>query len=269
MKKSLLPILLIVMSVAVGNAQTFVIGDMNGDGELNVSDVTLLVSTILGNSSPQYISGDDIIVESRDYVDLDLPSGTLWATCNLGATRPEEYKDLYYAWGETSTHPDKLYRWAEYKYCNGENNTITKYCSDSSYGLNGFTDERTELEAVDDVATAKWGKDWEMPTKEQIMELVLECNWTWTTLNGVEGYKVSSKKSDRSIFLPACGSRWSNWLEGPEVSGFHGGNYWSKTLDTNSPCNAWYLKIYKDRGGESSNQSRHYGMQIRPVRATE
>lgn len=271
MKKIFFPFLLLALVASTGRAQILV-GDMNGDGILNVSDITSLVSAILGNASPQYISGSDIIVESRDYVDLDLPSGTLWATCNLGASCPEGYVDRYYAWGETAIHPDKSYRWNNYKYSNGDIVGdrwvgITKYCNDSSYGLNGYTDQLTELEAVDDVATAKWGEDWKTPTLEQAMELSSECTWTWTTLNNVEGYRVKSKKSERSIFLPACGCRWSEWLEGPGISGYHGGCYWTSTLYTNSPTNAWYIHAYKDRGGEISHQARSYGFQIRPVRA--
>ena len=105
---------------------------------------------------------------AHEYVDLGLPSGLLWATCNVGATSPEDYGD-YFAWGETQ--PKDTYEWSTYQYCNGSYNTLTKYCSNSSYGYNGFTDNLTTLLPEDDAATANWGGNWRMPTKEEFQEL--------------------------------------------------------------------------------------------------
>ena len=129
-------------------------------------------------------------IDGHDYVDLGLPSGTLWATCNIGADSPEDY-GLYFAWGETvpyggtdesnamnysyaSTYTKTYYDWSTYKFCNGLSSTMTKYCSNSSYGNNGFTDTLTELVPEDDAATANWGSEWCMPTIEQFMELINE-----------------------------------------------------------------------------------------------
>ena len=78
----------------------------------------------------------------HDYVDLGLPSGILWATCNVGAFTPEDYGD-YFAWGETQ--PKDMYNWSTYQYCNGSGTTFTKYCSNSDYGYSGFTDNLTTL----------------------------------------------------------------------------------------------------------------------------
>ena len=102
------------------------------------------------------------------WVDLGLPSGTLWATCNVGASKPEEYGD-YYAWSETE--PKTTYTWSTYKWCKGSENTMIKYCVQSSSGYNGFTDALTELLPEDDAATANWGLPWRMPSKGQIEEL--------------------------------------------------------------------------------------------------
>ena len=102
------------------------------------------------------------------WVDLGLPSGTLWATCNVGANAPEEYGD-YFAWGETQSKD--YYYWDTYQYCMGSSATMTKYCNKSNYGYNGFTDNLTTLLPEDDAATANWGTDWRMPTRDEWDEL--------------------------------------------------------------------------------------------------
>lgn len=106
--------------------------------------------------------------EQHDYVDLGLPSGTLWATCNVGASNPWDEGD-YFAWGETK--PKSNYSRSTYKYANGDSNGLTKYCKDPDYGYNGYTDSRTTLELSDDAATANWGSSWCMPTQAQFQEL--------------------------------------------------------------------------------------------------
>ena len=94
-------------------------------------------------------------------VDLDLPSGIKWATCNVGAEKPEDYGN-YYAWGEVL--PKEDYSWATYKYTNGASAIFTKYCNNASQGDNGFTDNKTTLEPEDDAAHVNWGGSWRMPT---------------------------------------------------------------------------------------------------------
>ena len=120
-----------------------------------------------GGNGPQNDSIiDDGLLNGHAYVDLGLPSGILWATCNLGADTPEDFGD-YFAWGETE--PKELYDWKSYKYgCfNHERYELNKYCTDSVYGLNGFVDDLTLLELEDDVARACWGDGWRMPTIEE------------------------------------------------------------------------------------------------------
>ena len=190
------------------------------------------------------------VSDGREYVDLCLPSGTLWATCNVGANSPEEYGD-YFAWGETE--PKGTYNWSTYKWCNGSNDTMTKYCTDSSYGYNGFTDGKTELDPEDDAATANWGSGWQMPSLEQMEELYNSSNTTteWTQQNDVNGYKITSNSNGNSIFLPAKGGSSS---------------YWSRSLNADYSNSAYYLGIYS-RGIETyDNAFRCNKNSVRPVR---
>ena len=186
-------------------------------------------------------SDDDggIKYKGHEYVDLGLPSGLKWATCNIGATTPEGYGD-YYAWGETETK--STYDWSTYKWCNGSKTTMTKYCTDSDYGYNGFTDNKTTLELSDDVAHVKWGGSWRLPTKAEFKELEENCTWTWTTQNGVKGYKVTGKTNGNSIFLPAAGCRGSSSLSGAGSVGV----YWSSSLNESYSYSAWYLYFNSD-----------------------
>jgi hypothetical protein len=192
------------------------------------------------------------------YVDLGLPSGTKWATCNVGADSPEDYGD-YFAWGETT--PKDTYNWSTYQYCNGSNNTLTKYCDDANYGYNGFTDDLTTLLPEDDAATANWGPDWRMPTKEEWQELLDNTTVTWTTQNGVSG-RLFTAANGNSLFLPAAGGRWDDELD--DVGDY--GNYWSSSLDTGHPYDAWIFGFYMDYFFDMASQVRFIGFTVRPVR---
>ena len=194
----------------------------------------------------------------HEYVDLGLPSGTKWATCNVGANSPEEYGD-YFAWGETE--PKSYYGWSTYKWCNGSYDTQTKYCTSSSYGT---VDNKTTLDLSDDAAYVNWGSSWRMPTKAEYDELINTSytTWTWTTQNGVKGYKVTSKTNGNSIFLPAAGCRDDSDLYN---AGF-GGGYWSSSLSTGNSYDACNLDFYSDEV-DSYYGNREYGQSIRPVLA--
>ena len=198
--------------------------------------------------------GGDGTLNGHAYVDLGLPSGTLWATCNVGASSPEEYGD-YYAWGETESK--STYAWSTYKWCNGSYNTLTKYCTDSSCGT---VDNKKVLESSDDVAHVKWDGNWRMPTNAEMTELLGYCTWTWTTQGGKNGYKVTSKKNGNSIFLPAAGYRNGSSLYNAGSYGY----YWSSSLDTSYPNDACYV------GFDSSDvnryyDDRYYSRSVRPV----
>ena len=188
-----------------------------------------------------------------EWVDLGLPSGLKWAACNVGATSPEEYGN-YYAWGETE--PKTIYDWSTYKWCNGSNTTLTKYNTDSDYGT---VDDKTVLDPEDDAAAVNWGGAWRMPTDAEWTELRTNCTWTWTTKNGVNGYEVKGT-NDNSIFLPAAGYRVGDDLY---YAGYYG-RYWSSSLSTGSPYNAWYVYFYSGYVSRS-NYYRCYGQSVRPV----
>ena len=190
-------------------------------------------------------------------VDLGLPSGLKWASCNVGATTPEDYGN-YYAWGEVPPKDD--YSWATYKHANGAYDKLTKYCNKASYGDNGFTDNKTTLDPEDDAATANWGNAWRIPTDAEWKELQENCTWTWTTQNGVNGYQVASKTNSNSIFLPAAGYRYFTDLYFVGSDGY----YWSSSLGTDRPGDAWSVDFNSDYVGRF-NDYRYDGQSVRPV----
>ena len=198
-------------------------------------------------------------INGHDYVDLGLPSGTLWATMNVGADSPEDYGD-YFAWGETVGYDDgyTTFDWTNYRHCKGSENTLTKYCNDSNYGYNGFTDTLTELEPEDDAAYVYWGRKWRMPTDAQWAELRTECTWSWTTKNGVNG-SLGTGPNGNSIFIPAAGNRYSDSL----INAGSCGHYWSRSLATGGIA----LGVAIDSDGAYGDYSdRRYGLSVRPVR---
>ena len=211
--------------------------------------------TVYGNQLNFTTTNDEY---DYDYVDLGLPSGLLWATCNVGADNPEDYGD-YFAWGETQ--PKDTYNWSTYQYCNGSYNTLTKYCTNSSYGYNGFTDNLTTLLPEDDAATANWGSDWRMPTKEEWQELYNNTTHTWTTQNGVNG-RLFTASNGNSLFLPAAGYRGGSSLYYAGI----GGDCWSSSLYTGNPYGAWGLNFDSGEYG-MLNGYRSYGHSVRPVRS--
>ena len=193
--------------------------------------------------------------KGHEYVDLGLPSGTMWATCNVGADTPSEYGE-YYAWGETT--PKDTYNWSTYKYCNGD---YTKYCPHSDFGYNGFTDDLKTLQPSDDAATANWGEGWSTPTYNQWVELLTKCSHSWTTINEVKGCLFTARNGN-SIFLPAGDSRYD---EESRITGDEG-SYWSSTLHQYLPdgVKGFRFIISFEDCDLYDTFSRAYG---RPVRA--
>jgi len=201
---------------------------------------------------------NDTLVE-YEYVDLGLPSGTLWATCNVGANAPEDCGD-YFAWGETA--PKEVYDWSSYKYGGIVNElfAMTKYCTNSSCGLDdGFVDNLTVLEPTDDAATANWGTDWRMPTKEEWKELFLKTTCVWTTQNGVDG-RLLTGVNGNSIFLPATGFRIDGELIGPGL-----GIYWSSSLHTDFNERGWSFHFEGDNCHVCGTYERNRGQVVRAV----
>lgn len=210
---------------------------------------------------------DDLTViarwlEKTEYVDLGLPSGTLWATCNVGAQNPWDYGD-YFAWGET--RPKDNYVFGTYKYVNSDSDELTKYCNHSSYGYNGFTDNLTVLQPEDDAATANLGKDWRMPTQAEFQELYDNCDWEWTSNyngTGVSGRIVKSRITSTSIFLPAAGCR--GVLDLNDAGSY--GRYWSSSLNTGGSYNGRNLYFGSGDVNPGNWDGRPCGQSVRPVR---
>ena len=209
--------------------------------------------TVYGNQLSFTTTNDEHV-----YVDLGLPSGLLWATCNVGADSPEDYGD-YFAWGETQ--PKDTYNWSTYQYCNGSSSTLTKYCNNSNYGYNGFTDDLTTLLPEDDAATANWGSDWRMPTNEEWQELYNNTTVTWTTQNGVDG-RLFTAANGNSLFLPAAGYRDDSSLYNAGSRGY----YWSSSLETAHPVRAWNF-LFGSGSSYMNCYYRRYGRSVRPVRS--
>ncbi|MBQ0095960.1 MAG: hypothetical protein KBT49_09310, partial [Bacteroidetes bacterium] len=157
--------------------------------------------------------------------------------------------------GETS--PKSEYTWANLKYCND-----TTGDSFSKYNRNqdGTKDNKTVLDLSDDAARANWGGSWRMPTDAEFQELIDKCTWTWTTVNGKNGYKVVSKSNGNFIFLPAAGYRLGTSL----IYAGGRGRYWSSSLYWSYSNYALYLDFYSDSHDTYGNY-RYYGYSVRPV----
>ena len=194
--------------------------------------------------------------DKHDYVDLGL--SVKWATCNVGANKPEEYGD-YYAWGETSTK-ESYYQFGIFF----KNGGFMKYSTNELFAFNGITDNKTTLDLEDDVANAKWGGSWRMPTQAEFNELINNCTWNFTTQNGVYGYKVTSNKTgytDKSIFLPVGGVHYDNKFE---MEGSYG-YYWSSSLSSNSDFYSYMLLLLYNGTYRVDTEDRYYGLSVRPV----
>lgn len=248
------------ISLDAGNSATIVITSGYGSyivasDDTNIADATLSGSTVIitgkkGGTTVvkviDAISGNvqEISVTVKDdtpvsysacpdgnhphLIDLGLPSCTKWACCNVGADKPEAYGG-HYAWGETEE--------------NGSYATVDSDISGTEY----------------DVAHVKWGGNWRMPTFDDINELLDNCTTEWTTLNGVNGRKFTSKINGNSIFLPAAGSRWNGELGRVGTGGY----YWSST--PNDEDNAYELYFNADNA-DWSNDDRNNEQSVRPVR---
>ena len=194
---------------------------------------------------------------------VDLGLSVKWASCNLGASKPTEYGG-YYQWAGTEDVSDtgiNLY-WSNCPYHTGsdEYSGWTKYNTTSSFGT---VDNKTVLESMDDAASVALGGNWRMPTDEEWGELINSCSWTWTKIDGIKGYKIQSKKpgyTDNWIFLPAAGYRGYGSLSKVGSLGY----YWSSSLGTSNPYNAYYMEfnssdVYRVRS------YRFLGLSVRPV----
>lgn len=214
-----------------------------------------------GSTGLRLVLNPDVdVADGHEYIDLGLPSGTLWATMNIGANNPEDYGD-YFAWGETEPKDD--YNWNTNKWGYYDENSklhITKYNTNSDYGP---VDNKIELDTEDDAAYVNWGSSWRMPTMVQIKELINKCSWEWTTRNGINGYRVIGPNGNE-LFLPATGYRYNSSL----YYSYFEGHYWSRDLYDIHPDCAYRLRIAE--GVRNCNvYNRYFGYAVRAVRVTQ
>ncbi len=248
--------------------------------EMAISSIDSIHFFVKDNTTPEppVVNPDNPFENGHEYVDLGLPSGTLWAKMNIGAEKITDYGD-YFAWGETTPHQADAdgyiyYNLKHYKWYTSDtivetdangfetvtyDNKYTKYCTDEEYGP---VDNLTTLELTDDAAHVNWGGAWRMPTYDEYRELINNCTWTWATLNGVNGYKVSSNAEGNTnyIFLPAAGFRSGSSL----LSAGSYGYFWSSSLCEYRPSYAYSLNFYSG-SRNTDDDRRYYGYTVRPV----
>ena len=191
-----------------------------------------------------------------DYVDLGLPSGTLWATCNVGASSPSDF-GLYFQWGDIKGYPkeqvgkDKQFNCDEYKFSiDGSNTNFSKYIK-----------EGTILELEDDAARSNMGGNWHMPSPKQIQELIDNTTSTWEEMDGVKGRLFTSKSdTSKSIFIPAAGFAY----DGIVFSGGRYGHVWSSVLSAYHIGYGQYLYICPGYAS-LDDYHRSFGFSVRGV----
>jgi hypothetical protein len=207
---------------------------------------------------------DEPLPDNHEYVDLGLPSGTLWATRNVGADKPEDIGD-YFAWGETTpktTYVVENYKWGGYD-SNGEF-YLSKYNDNPRYGA---IDNKNELDPADDAASVHYPHG-RMPSDEQIRELCSKCSWQWTQRNGVNGQLVTGPNGN-TMFLPATGYYYGSNSSLKDVGS--SGACWTRTINLNDAPNArcMFWGDWDDRGWECGAILRTSGLTIRAVRASK
>ena len=264
--------LIALVATLVASAQTIKVYEYDEHGKLNYTPSFISSDEVKVVFTDEILSG---ITDGHEWVDLGLPSGTLWATCNIGANSPEEYGD-YFAWGETAPkekYDGDTYKWInegqwsswqinKYTYADGEKKLGCWYNGDTFIG-----DGKLALDTEDDAATANWGSDWCMPTYDQLDELCnpeyITSEWT-TTRNGINGRLITSLKNGNTIFLPAGGYRDFNTVP---IAIAGRGCYWSSSLSsTYNSTRAGGLDLSSDYLSAVDYFSREGGRLVRPVR---
>ena len=215
--------------------------------------LALIFTGAIGNAK---VNGTNDNAETRNSVEaVDLGLSVKWANMNVGATKDSGFGS-YYAWGETK--PKNYYSWDTYVWSQGNTKFLLKYSN---------SDRRVQLVPSDDAARANLGGEWRMPTVDEFEELAnpANCDWEWITKDGVNGYKVTGKKTGNSIFLPITGFRFYQDVQFRAIRGI----YWTSTLYTGNPNKAWFLQFDFEKvdvtfGSLSCN--RFSGRCIRAVR---
>lgn len=204
--------------------------------------------------TPQPAPEPEPVVEIKyEYVDMGL--SVKWGTCNVGATKPEEM-GTYFAWGEKEMKG--IYNWSTYKHYDNAANALTKYCTRTR---SGKVDNKVVLDLSDDMACIEREDDCRMPTEQEMNELCEKCEWVWVEKNGVQGYKVISSITGKSIFLPAAGFMYNDRLYSTKTDGY----YWSSSVNGQYPEEAYGLH-FNANNMSGSYDYRYYGRTIRPVK---
>ena len=238
----------------------------------------VLMGTACNTASKPTVSGQH---GGHDYVDLGLPSGNMWATCNIGAGLAEE-NGLYFAWGETTSK--EVYDWSNYRWGNGEAESrikVNKYCSAKH---EGEVDNLLKLDFADDAANKSWGGKWRMPTREDIKELVDNCYWVYyynyngTKRTGFVAFKAKTDAdkgvvvgrgqlksseytlNDAHIFFRFSGCKYSG--SNPGLG--NEGTVWSSSINT-VISTACYCLFMNDSQVMVSSCERFRGLPVRPV----
>lgn len=196
----------------------------------------------------------------KDYVDLGLTSGTLWATMNVGATSETDYGS-YFQWGDTVDKRDADCSWESYKYCNGSDTTLTKYCTISDYGT---VDNKTTLDLEDDAARVNMGGDWRMPSYALMEELARETDREEITnynSTGVNVFKFTSKANGKSIIFPASGNRDGSSNNNKD----HNTYIWSSLVSAWDPKLAFRLDYFAGINDRDNFINRYCGCVVRGV----
>ena len=188
-------------------------------------------------------------------IPIDLGLSVKWASMNVGADVPSD-AGCYFAWGETVELEGSS--WSSYRYASGDMYSLTKYNTKSTYGT---VDGKTVLENIDDAAYSWWGSDWRMPTVDEFRELYNNCDWVWTTQDGMNGYLVKSKVNENSIFLPAAGFYGRNGIIHINELGY----YWSSDSYNNNTTSAYMCVFYSMTCVPDDYTSRIQCLPVRPV----
>lgn len=180
-----------------------------------------------GHAKVNATDNEDKTPDGVEAVDLGL--SVKWANMNVGATKDSGFGS-YFAWGEVK--PKKYYSWGTYIWSQGDSKFLLKYST---------SDRKIQLTPSDDAARANWGGEWRMPTIEEYEELIdpAKCTWEWITKDGVNGYKVTGKKTGNSIFLPITGFRFYEGVQFRAIKGI----YWTSMLYSGNPNKAWCLEF--------------------------
>ena len=189
--------------------------------------LSLMFFGAVGHAKVNATDNEDKTPDGVEAVDLGL--SVKWANMNVGATKDSGFGS-YFAWGEVK--PKKYYSWGTYIWSQGDSKFLLKYST---------SDRKIQLTPSDDAARANWGGEWRMPTIEEYEELIdpAKCTWEWITKDGVNGYKVTGKKTGNSIFLPITGFRFYEGVQFRAIKGI----YWTSMLYSGNPNKAWCLEF--------------------------